>query len=255
MLRDLFPVKVILRPGEAFAEIASGRTGWAWPLAVSALATAASTLLFTLLPPEFIAEAFEGLTPAPGRGFAFYFAVSLGGGLAFSVFISALISALTRFLGGGRLSLRMLAAGLATCAFGLTALAMHGAAGGRRGAGLAAAAAAAALAARAAFADKEKFAALLKSLLSVSALALAGALPAGAAALAGSVKGYTLAEYVFSLLSLYWLARAVTAVYGAARARAAAAVVLGLLGGLAFLYLVFNLGLIPVEIFQALMLA
>lgn len=255
MLRDLFPVQVILQPGKTFAAIASGRTGWAWPLAVSALATAASTLLFTLLPPAFIAEAFEGLTPAPGRGFAFHFAVALGGGLAFSAFISALISALARFLGEGRLSLRMIAAGLATCAFGLTALAMHGAAGDKRGAGLLAAAAVVALAAWAALSDRTRFLALLKSMLAVSALALAGALPAGAAALAGSVRGYTLAEYAFSLLSLYWLARAVTAVYGAARARAAAAVVLGILGGLAFLYLAFNLGLIPVEIFQALMLA
>lgn len=252
---DSFPVKVLLEPAAAFGDIAAGRTGWGWPLAVYCLATAVSSLTFTLLPPEFIAEAFEGMGPLPDRGLAYNFLVSLPCGAAFAAFCSALISGLARFLAEGRLSLKIPAAGAAVCAAGLAAVYSYGAAGGARAVGLAAAVAAALFAARAALTDRARAAAVLKSMLAVSALALAGALPAGAAALAGSAKGYAYIELAFSFLALYWLAKAVTAVYGSARARSSAAVVLGLFGGLAFLYLAHNLGLIPPEIFQVLMLA
>jgi len=254
-LSETLFIKVLFRPDAAFGAIAAGRTGWAGPLGLFALSTGASLLLFLALPAGFIAEAFEGLTFTPGRGFAFYFPVSLGGGLIFMAFISSAISGLARFLGVGRLSPRLMAAGLAALAFGVTAGAMHGAAGPARAFGIAAALLAGLAAALAARSDAGRFAAVFKSMLAVSALSLACTLAAAPAAFAGLTKAYTGIELTFSILSLYWLARAVTAVYGAARARAAAAVVLGLLAGVAFLYLVFNLGLIPPEVFQALMIA
>jgi hypothetical protein len=253
--RESFPVTVLLHPAKAFGDIAAGKTTWAWPLGVYSLSTAVSVQLFTLLPPQFIAESFEGLTFDPGRSFFFYFGGSLIGGLLFSVFICSILSALARFLREGRLSLRLIAAGLAILAFGITAGAMHGAAGGGRVFGFSAAAAAALFAAWAGLSDGKRCAALLKSFLALSVLALACSLTAGTAALAGSVKIYTGIEYFFSLLSLYWLAKAVNAVYGAAGARAAAAAVLAICSGLAFLFLVYNLGLIPKEIFQALMMS
>lgn len=250
-----FPVTVLLHPAKAFGSIAAGKTGWAWPLGVYALSTAASVLLFTLLPPRFIAESFEGLTLNAGRGFFFYLGGSLAGGFIFTLFICSFISALARFLGEGRLSLRLIAAGLAILVFGITAGTMHGAAGGARAFGLAAAAAAALFAGWAGFSDGKRYPAVLKSMLALYVLALVGSLAASVAALAGSVKAYTAIEYCFSLLSLCWLAKAVAAVYGAARARAAAAAVLAICSGLAFLFLVYNLGLIPEEIFQALMIS
>lgn len=255
MLNDLFPLKVLFEPDRAFANVAAGRTGWGWPGALYALAAGASVLLFKLAPPEFLTESFEGLTLTRARGFFFYYAFSLAGGLLFTAFICALISALARFLEAGRLSARIIAAGLAVAVFGITAAAMHGAAGGARAAGVAAGAAAALFAAWAAFSDKKLFPRMLKGMLAVSALSLAGSLPAAAAVLAGSVKVYTGVEYLFSILSLYWMAKAVAAVYGASKARAAAATVLALFGGLAFLFLVFNLGLLPPDIFEALLLA
>ncbi|HCC48064.1 MAG TPA: hypothetical protein DEQ38_08135 [Elusimicrobia bacterium] len=254
MFNNSFPLKVLFEPGEAFAEIAAGRTGWAWPSALYALSAGASVLLFKLAPPEFVAESFEGLTLTRARGFFFYFAFSLAGGLLFTAFICSLISALSRFLEGGRLSARIIAAGLAVGVFGITAAAMHGAAGGARAAGIAAGAAAVLFSGWAAFSGRQLFPRMLKGMLAVSALSLAASLPAGAAVLAGSVKVYTGVEYLFSILSLYWLAKAVSAVYGASKARAAAATVLALFGGLAFLFLVFNLGLLPPDIFEALLL-
>lgn len=253
--KESFALTVLLHPAKAFADIAAGKTGWSRPAGVYALSTAVSVLLFTLLPPQFIAESFEGMTFDPGRGFFFYFAGSLGGGLVFSIFICSFISALARFLSGGRLSLRLMGAGLAILAFGITAGAMHGSSGVARLFGLAAAAAAALFAAWAGFSDAIRYPAVLKSFLSLSVLALACSLTAGTAALAGSVKVYTGIEYFFSLLSLYWLTKAVTAIYGAAKARAAAAAVLAICAGLAFLFLVYNLGLIPKELFQALMMS
>jgi hypothetical protein len=254
-VKETFFAKVLLRPAEAFAAIAAGRIGWPLPLGLYVLSTAASLLLFLALPAAFIAEAFEGLTFTPGRGFPFYFAVAMTGGLLFLLFISAAISALARFLGEGRLSLRLIAAGLAALAFAVTAGAMHGASGLTRAFGTAAALLAVLAAAWAARSDGDRFPAVFKSMLAISALALACTVAAAPAALAGSAKAYTAIELFFSVLSLYWLAKAVNAIYGAAKARAAAAVVLGLCCGLALLYLVFNLGLITEEVFHALMLA
>lgn len=253
-ITDPFPVKVLLQPEAAFSDLAAGRRGWGWPLGVYALSICLAALLFTLLPPQYLADSLEGFSLSRDRGFFYYFPAALAGGLALTLFLSALVSALARFLGGGRLSVRLAGAAALIGAFGLLAAALHGAEGGRRAAGLAAAAAAALFAGWAGYSDRKNFPALLKCLLSVSGLALAGDLCGAAAALAGSVRAYTAAEYLFAVLSLYWSAKAVAAVYGAAKARAAAAVVLGAFGAMAFLFLALNTGLLPEGLFEALLL-
>ena len=253
-LTDLFPLKVLTKPDEAFRGLAGDGAGWARPLALYALAMAAAALLFTLLPPEYLADSFEGFRFSRDRGFAFYFAAAFGGGLGFTFFVSALVSALARFLGKGRLSLRLVGAAALTGGLGLLAAALHGAAGGARSFGAAASLAAAAGAGWAGFSDRKRFAALTRCLFAASALALAGDLCGGAAALAGSVRAYTASEYFFSVLALYWGTKAVSAVYGAPKARAAAAVALGALGGAAFLFLLRGAGLLPDGLFEALLL-
>ena len=253
-MKDHFTLKLLTSPAEAFSGLASGRTGWGWPLLLFAAATASAALLCALLPPQFTAEALEGLKMDRDLGFAFYFSVSLAGGLAFSACTAGLLSAAARFLSGGRLSLRLPAALLACASLGITSAFMHGAAGTARAAGLAAAAAALGLSAWAAFSDRRRFAALLKSLLAVSVFTLAASLAGGAAALAGSVTAYTAIEYLSALLSLVWLGKAAAAIYAAGTARSFASAVLGLLGGMAVLFLLYNLGFIPEDAFQALML-
>lgn len=249
-----FPVKALFEPEAAFRELAEGRRGWGWPLGLYALSVCLAALLFTLLPPQYLADTLEGFSLSRDRGFFYYFPAALAGGLALTFFLGALVSALSRFLSGGRLSLRLAGAAALIGAFGLLAAAMHGASGGRRAAGIAALAAAALAAGWSGYSDRKAFPALVKCLLSVSVLALAGDLCGAAAALAGSLRAYTAAEYVFAVLSLYWSAKAVSAVYGAAKARAAAAVVLGAFGAMAFLFLALNTRLLPAGFFEALLL-
>ncbi len=252
MFKDFFPVKVIFKPAETFAGIVSGETGWGWPLGLYAVSIAGSAFLLSVLPPQFITESFEGLTLPQGRGFWFYFFIALPGGLVFSLFICALLSALTAFLKTGRLSLRLPLAALGIGACGLLAAAMRGSAG-LRPAGAAAALAALVLVCRAALRDKKRYSALLKSLLALSAISALAELAGGAAALAGSVKAYTASEYFFSLLSLLWLVKAAAAICDTARPRAAVAAVLAMLGSAAFLFLLSSLRLLPPELFQVLM--
>lgn len=248
-----FPLKVILEPAETFRHISS--TGWGWPLLLASLSAAASSFLFTALPPRFMAASFEGLTLSPEKGFLFYFPCAVSGALLLTAFICALASAFCRFLSAGRLSLRLPAVTLPVAAFGILAAAMHGSAGAARTFGSVAAAAAAAAALWAAVSDASRFRNLYKSVLSVSVITLSGSAVAGLAALADSAGGYALAENTFALAALFWLAKAATAVYGIPLARSAAAVVLSILCGLAFAFLLFNIGAIPLEIFKALMLA
>ncbi|MDA8130190.1 MAG: hypothetical protein M0011_01670 [Elusimicrobia bacterium] len=253
-MKDLFPINLLTAPAKAFSGLASGKTAWGWPLGLFAAATASSALLCTLLPPQFTAEALEGMAVNRDLSFAFYFAVSLGGGLAFSACTAGLLSAAARFLAGGRLSLRLPAALLACASLGITSAFMHNAAGGQRNAGLAVATGALAFSTWAAASDRARFGALLKSLLAVSVFTLIAGLAGGLAALAGSVKVYTGIEYLAALLSLIWLGKAVAAVYQESTARAFSSAVLGLLGGMALLFLLYNLGFIPEDAFQALML-
>lgn len=254
MLKNFFPVKVMLKPSESFARIAAGGTGWGWPLAVYALSAACSAFLLSVLPPQFIAESFEGAALPQGRNFWFYLGVSLPGGLLFSLFTCALLSALAGFLRSGRLSLRLPLAALGAGAYGLLAAAVHGSAA-LRPAGTAAALAAAGLASWAALKDGKRYSAALKALLAISALSLAADLAGGAAAYAGSIKVYAATAYFFSFLSLVWLAKAAAAVYDAALPRAAAAAVLAVLGSAAFLFLLYNLRLLPEELFQVMLLS
>jgi len=253
MLKDFFPLKVIFKPDETFAGIAAGKTGWGWPLGLYALSIAGSAFMLSVLPPVFIKESFEGASLPQGRGFWFYFLVAMPGGLLFSLFTCALLSIFTPLLGAGRLSLRLPLAALGTGAYGLLAAAMHDA-GRLRPAGIAAALAAAGFAYWTALRDKKRFSAALKAMMALSAVSLLSDLAGGAAALAGSVKGYAASEYFFSLVSLIWLAKAAAAVYDTARPKAAAAAVLAMLGSAAFLFLLFNLRLLPADIFSVLLL-
>jgi len=253
MLKDFFPLKVILEPDETFSGIAAGKTGWGWPLGLYALSAAGSAFLFSVLPPQFIAESFEGAALPQGRGFWFFLLIAMPGGLLFSIFTCALLSALAVFLRAGRLSLRLPLAALGAGTCGILAAAMHGSPG-LRPTGLTAALAAAAFAAWAGLRDKKRYSSALKSMLALSAISLLADGAGGAAALAGSVKGYAASQYLFSLLSLIWLAKAAAAVYGAASPRAFTAAVLAILGATAFLFLLFNLGLLPPDAFKVLLL-
>lgn len=102
--------------------------------------------------------------------------------------------------------------------------------------------------------DRARYSAVLKAALALSAIGIAADLAGGAAALAGSVKAYTVSEYFFSLLSLLWLAKAAGTVYDTASPRAVAAALTAMLGSAAFLFLLFNLRLLPPELFQVLLL-
>jgi drug/metabolite transporter superfamily protein YnfA len=254
MLKDFFPVKVILQPAETFSGIAAGKTGWGRPLGLYAFSIAASAFLLSVLPPQFIAESFEGAALPQGRGFWFYLGISLPGGLLFSVFTCALLSAAAVFLRTGRLSLRLPLAALGVGVYGILAAALHNSAG-LRPAGIAAALAAVGFAFRAALRNKKTYSAALKAVLALAAITILADLAGGAAALAGSVKVYAASAYFFSLASLIWLAKAAAAIYDTSRPRAMAAAVLAVLGSAAFLFLLFNLRLLPPGVFQVLMLA
>lgn len=253
MLKNFFPANIILKPSETFSGIAAGKTGWGWPLALYALSMAGSAFMLSALPPQFIAETFDGATPPQGRGFGFFFLVAIPGGLLFSILASALLSALTAFLRIGRLSLRLPLAALAVLAYAILSAALHDLSG-LRTTGIAAALGAAGLASWAARRDEKRWAAMLKALLALSIISLLSDLAGGIAALSGSVKGYTASEYFFSLLSLVWLAKAATIVYDISRPRAVSAAVLAILGSAAFLLLLSNLRLLPPDISSVLLL-
>ncbi len=253
MLKDFFPAKVLLRPTETFSAIAAGRTGWGWPLSLYAVSVAASAFLLSVLPPQFITESFEGAALPQGHGFWFYFAVSLPGGFLSALFTCAVLSAFTVFLRQGRLSLRLPLAALAIGAGGLLAAALRGS-DALRPAGYAAALAATGFALWSALRDRRRYSAILKAMLSLSAVNIVSGLAGGAAALAGSVSGYTASEYFFSFLSLVWLSWAAAQIFDTARPRAANAAVLAILAGAAFIFLLFNLHLLPQELFQVLLL-
>jgi len=253
MFKDFFPLRVIFEPAETFGRISAGKTGWGWPLGLYALSIACSAFMLSVLPPQFIADSFEGAALPQGRGFWFYLAVAMPGGLVFSLFTCALLSVFTLFLRAGRLSLRLPLAALGLGAFGLLAAAMRASAS-LRPAGIAAALAASAFAFLAARRKKERFAAMLKAILALSVISVAAELAGGAAALAGSVETYTASSYLFSLFMLVWLAKAGAAVYDTAKPRAAGAAVLAILGSTAFLFLLLNLRLLPQEIFSVLLL-
>lgn len=248
-----FPLRVLTGPSAVFAEIAAGTTGWAWPLALYAASAALSALLSTLLPPEFVQSAFEGLSVPQGRGYLFNLAVALPGGFVFTLFTCSLTAAFSALLSGGRLAPRLALPAAGVGAYGLIAAAAFRARAFSP-APAAAALCAAAFAVWAALRDRRRYSALLKAALAISAVTLAADLAAGAAALAGSTAAYTACEYFFSLFSLVWLVKALAAVYGLPGARGAAAAVLAMLGSAAFAFSLYSMGLLPQELFQAVML-
>ncbi len=135
MLKNFFPLLIILRPAKTFREI--HKTGWGWPLGLYVLSAAASALLLCWLPPEFIADSFEGIVLPQGRGFIFYFLTSMPAGLAFTLFICALLILFSSFLRNGRPALRLPAVAALVGGSGILAAAAR-APGFPAGAGLAA---------------------------------------------------------------------------------------------------------------------
>ena len=253
MLKNFFPIKLLLAPSETFAEIGSGRCGWGWPLGLYGAATAASALLITSVSPDFLARASSDLRLSGGQSFAGALAAGLPGGLAFNAFFGALLAAFAAFLAQGRLMLRLPvpAAAVAGYAF-FFILRLDLAAGGA--AGWLAAGSALAFAAWAALRDLAGFSALLKLLLALSVFALISDLGCAAAALADSPRAYKAVELVFSVLSLVWLVRGAAGLCGVPGAKAFAAALPALLGAAAFAFSLYTLGLLSTEVFEMLLL-
>lgn len=253
MPKDLFPLKMLLRPGEAFSAAAAGRTGWAWPLALYAAAILSSSLQLTLVPASFLAEAAPDFPAAPVMTFRGYLAAGLPGCLLFALFFSALLCAFTKLLGAGRLMFRLPVPAAGVAAYALFFLFRFHARLGPA-AGWLAAAAALGFALWSAYAGRREYPALLKAMLAVSLFTVLSNLAAGGAAAAGSPKAYLLAEYTFAFVSLAWLTKAAAAITGVTTARAFAAAVPALLGTAAFFFSLSALGLLGADTLQVLLL-
>jgi len=252
MFKNIFPVKIIFRPAEAFAEIAEGRAGWAWPLGLYAAATLATAALLAAAPADFLAATAGGLPP-PAGGFPVYFFTGLPGGLAFAFFSCALLAGFAVILRSGRLMLRVPLPAAAAAVYAFFFIARYNAhAGGP--ADLAVAAAALGLAAWAALRDLQAYLRLVKAFLSLSVFSAAAALAGAAALLASAPGAYKAAEYFISFISLVWLIRAASAITGLSTPRALAAAVPALLGTAAFAFSLLALGLVGPEFFQLLLL-
>lgn len=252
MIKDHFPVKFLFRPASAFSETVSGRTGWAWPLAIYAAATAGSMLLAAFLPREFLLAA-EGLPLPAGPLSAGGLAAGLAAGLAFNVYFCALLAPFAAFLAGGRTILRLPAPVAALTAYSLLfILRLFGRYGGT--ADWLAAAGAAAFGIWGALRFRAVLPALFKLTLAVSLFTLLSCLPEWGAAAAGAPAVYKAAEYAFSLLAVIWLTRGTAAATGASAARSFSAVVLALLGAALFFFSLLALGLIDKDMFQLLLL-
>ncbi|MHB0995990.1 MAG: hypothetical protein ACYC2I_06445 [Elusimicrobiales bacterium] len=253
MTKDPFPVRLVLRPGQSFADISSGRAGWAWPLALYAAAAVTSAALAALVPPDFLARASTDLPAPPAGGFWQALAAGLPGGLLFNAFFCALIAAFSTVLSGGRLMFRLPlpAAAVAGYAF-FFILRLNAAWGGA--AGWLAAGAAAAAAGWAALALRGRFLALLRLMLALSLFTVAADLACAAAAFADSPRAYMGAQYAFAIISLVWLVRGAAAACGLSAARTFAAVLPALLGAAAFAFSLFTLGVVSSQLFQMLLM-
>ncbi len=254
MLKDIFPVKLLFRPGETFAGIAAGNTGWGWPLALYCASAVSSALLLYHLPPEFLAEAAGGAELAAGKSFWWYLAVGLPGGFGFTLFFCALLAAFLPFLRSGRLPLRLACLALGTAAYGFFFLLPFKGSPAYAGATWLLAGLAAGGAFRAALVNKGLYLPLLKTALALSVITLAADAAGAAAVLAGSQTAFSALQYALAALALVYLVRACAALAGTTAARAAAAAVPAMLAGAAFLFSLSALGLLPPEIFQALLL-
>ncbi|MCM2266395.1 MAG: hypothetical protein NDI60_01325 [Elusimicrobiales bacterium] len=251
-MKDFFPLKVLIRPGEVFSGIAAGRTGWAWPLGLFALSVLSSAAMLAWAPRVFLAATAAGLPPTEGT-FISYLLSGLAGGALFSAFSCALLAGFCSLLAGGRLMLRVPLPFAAAALYGFFFLALRGAPG-LRPVGWAALFAAAALAIFSAWRLRAAYPALLKAFFALSVFSAAADLLAAAAIPVGAAELYTTAEYALSALALVWLVRACAAVTGLSGARAAAAVVPALLGAAAFAFSLLTLGLISPEVFHLLLM-
>lgn len=253
MIKDYFPVKFLLRPSSVFSETVSGRTGWGWPLALYAAATAGSILLAAFLPREFLLAA-EGLPLPAGPLSAGRLAAGLAAGLAFNAYFCALLAPFAAFLAGGRTILRLPAPVAALTAYFLLfiPLRLYGRYSGA--ADWLAVAAAAAFGIWGALRFRAVLPALFKLTLAVSLFTLLSCLPEWWAAAAGAPAVYKAVEYVFSFLSVIWLTRGTSAATGVPAARSFSAVVLALTGAALFSFSLLTLGLIGKDMFQLLLL-
>ncbi|OGR52075.1 MAG: hypothetical protein A2049_09690 [Elusimicrobia bacterium GWA2_62_23] len=252
MMTNLFPFRLLFRPGAAFEDLAAGRVGWAWPAALWALGTLSSAALLAWAPRDFLAATAAGLPP-PDGGFASYALQGLAGGLLFSVFSCALLAGFSRLLAGGRLMLRVPLPAGAAALYALAFLALR-AAPAFKPAGWLLLLAVIFLAALGAYLQRAVYPALLKVFLALSVFALASDLLGLLALAAGSPDAYKVVEYAVSAASLLWLVRAVAAVTGLSAARSAAAAVPALLGAAAFAFSLLTLGLLSPEVFQLLLM-
>lgn len=253
MTTDFFPLKLVFRPSEYFSDVAAGRAGWGWPLALYAADAAASALLITNISPDFLARASSDLPTAAGITFASALAAVLPGGLAFNAFFCALAVAFAAFIGKGRLMFRLPLPLAAVAGYALFfILRLDEAAGGA--AGWLAAGGALAFAAWAALRSRAVFGAMFKLLLALSVFALASDLACAAAALADAPRAYRAAEFFFAFLSLGWLVRGAAVAAGIPAARAFAAVLPALLGAAAFAFSLHTLGLLSAKVFEMLLL-
>jgi hypothetical protein len=253
MIKDLFPLKLALKPSAAFAGLAEGRTGWAWPLGIYAAATLSSALLLANLPPEFMARLASDLPMPAGGGFASYLAAGLPGGLGFAALFCALLAVFSAFIGRGRLVFRFLLLCACAAAYGaFFAVRMNLRAGGWPG--WAAAAAALLFAAWAARRAPGTWLKLVQAALAVCLFSLASDAVTAIGVLADSTRLCVGAEYFFSLLSLVWLVKAAGAVTGLSAPRAFAALLPALLAAFAFAFSLLALGAISPKVFMALML-
>ena len=253
MIKDSFPVKLLLKPAETFSAIAGGETGWAWPLGIFAASVTATALLLSLAPAQFLAAASTDLPAPAGLMFTDYLAAGLPGGLGFAFFFCALLSDFTSLLKSGRLMLRAPLPLAGVTAYALFfIIRLNARAGGA--AGWAIAAAALLFSVWAAFWYRKTWLGLMKAYLAVSVFSIIAALAGGAAALAGSTGAYKVSEYLFAILSLVWLLKAAGAMTGLSGARSFCALVPAMLGAAAFAFSLLTLGLIKPELFQLLLL-
>lgn len=253
MIKDSFPVKLLLKPAETFSAIAEGRTGWGWPLALFSVSVLSSALLLSLAPADFLAAASTDLPAPAGLGFLNYLAAGFPGGLGFAFFFCALLSDFSSLLKAGRLMLRapLPLAGVAAYAV-FFIVRLNARAGGA--AGWAVAAAALIFSVWAALWYRKTWLGLMKAFFAVSIFTIMSDAACGAAALAGSTGAYKVSEYLFAILSLAWLLKAAGAATGLSGARSFCALVPALLGAAAFAFSLLTLGLLKPEVFQLLLL-
>ncbi len=253
MLKDSFPVKLLLKPAETFTDIAAGRTRWAWPLALFAASTVSSALLLSLVPADFMAAASSDLPAPSGLGFLNYLAAGLSGGLGFAFFFCALLSDFSSLLKSGRLMLRapLPLAGVAAYAlFFIVRLNAHSAGA----VGWVVAGGTLCFSVWAALWYRKVWLGLLQAFFAVSLFTILSDLAGGAAALTGSTGAYKASEYLFAFISVAWLLKAACAVTGLSGARAFSALLPAMLGAAAFAFSLLTLGIIKPEIFQLLLL-